>query len=67
MEDEHGLVNVIVWRQVADAQWRVFLEAQLLGEGVWQMVDGSCHLVARRLLDLSSLLGGMDVRSRDFQ
>ena len=59
MEDEHGLINVIVWRQVA--------EAQLLGvEGQWQMVDGTCHVVARRLLDLTGLLGGLDARSRDF-
>lgn len=68
MEDEHGLINVIVWRQVAEAQRRVFLEAQLLGvEGQWQMVDGTCHVVARRLLDLTTLLGGLDARSRDFQ
>lgn len=68
MEDEHGLVNVIVWRQVAEEFRRPLLEAQLLGvEGQWQMVDGTCHVVARRLLDLSSLLGGLDTRSRDFR
>jgi error-prone DNA polymerase len=68
MEDEYGLINVIVWRQVAELQRREFLESQLLGvEGTWQMVDGTCHVVARRLLDLSSLLGGLDARSRDFR
>ncbi|BDU22891.1 error-prone DNA polymerase [Dyella sp. GSA-30] len=68
MEDEHGMVNVIVWRRIAEVQRRELLESQLLGvEGVWQMVDGTCHVVARRLLDLTTLLGGLDARSRDFR
>jgi error-prone DNA polymerase len=67
IEDEHGLVNVIVWRDVADAQRRVLLEASLLGiDGRWESVDGVHHLVASRLLDMSHLLGELDVRSRDF-
>lgn len=67
MEDEFGMVNIIVWRKVAEAQPKVFMESQLLGvEGQWQQVDGSCHIVARRLLDLTALLGGLDARSRDF-
>ncbi|MEX1827052.1 error-prone DNA polymerase [Luteibacter sp. CQ10] len=68
MEDEHGMVNVIVWKRTADAQRRELLETQLLGvEGQWQVADGTCHLVARRLVDLSHLLGGLDARSRDFR
>jgi error-prone DNA polymerase len=68
MEDEHGLINVIVWRRIAEAQRRELLEAQLLGvEGQWQMVDGTCHVVAGKLLDLTRLLGGLDARSRDFR
>jgi error-prone DNA polymerase len=67
MEDEHGLINVIVWRDVADTYRRVLLESQLLGvDGKWEMLDGVCHLIASRLLNLTSLLGGLDVRSRDF-
>ncbi|WP_345777111.1 OB-fold nucleic acid binding domain-containing protein [Rhodanobacter sp. B2A1Ga4] len=67
MEDEHGLVNVIVWRDVADRQRRVLLEAKLLGvDGKWEMLDGVQHLVAARLLDMTSMLGELDVRSRDF-
>ena len=67
MEDEHGLVNVIVWRDVAETHRRVLLESQLLGiDGRWETVDGVCHLIARRLLDMSELLGGLEVRSRDF-
>ncbi|WP_426688401.1 error-prone DNA polymerase [Rhodanobacter ginsengiterrae] len=67
MEDEHGLVNVIVWRDVAETHRRVLLESELLGvDGNWEAVDGVCHLIASRLLDMSELLGGLDVRSRDF-
>jgi error-prone DNA polymerase len=67
MEDEHGLVNVIVWRDVADRQHRVLLEAKLLGvDGKWEMLDGVQHLVAARLLDMSAMLGDLDARSRDF-
>ncbi len=67
MEDEHGLVNVIVWRNVAETHRRVLLESELLGvDGRWEAVEGVCHLIASRLLDMSELLGGLDVRSRDF-
>ncbi|OOG51578.1 error-prone DNA polymerase [Rhodanobacter sp. C01] len=67
MEDEHGMVNVVVWRDVAETHRRVLLESELLGiDGRWETVDGVCHLIASRLLDMSELLGGLDVRSRDF-
>lgn len=67
LEDEHGPVNVVVWRHVAERQRRPYLESRLLGvEGHWETVDGVSHLIARRLLDLSPLLGALDVRSRDF-
>ena len=67
MEDEHGLVNVVVWRDVAETHRRVLLESELLGiDGRWEAVDGVCHLIASRLLNLSELLVGLDVRSRDF-
>nr|WP_329743376.1 error-prone DNA polymerase [Dyella sp. A6] len=68
MEDEHGLVNVIVWRQVAEAYRQVFLTSNLLAvEGVWQQVDGSAHVIARRIHDLSGLWTSLETRSRDFR
>ena len=68
IEDEHGMVNVIVWRDVADTHRRVLLESHLLGiDGRWEAVYGVCLLIASRLLDMSKLLGGLDVRSRDFR
>ena len=67
LEDERGSINVIVWRHIAEAQRRVLLEARLLGvDGQWEAVDGVQHLIAHRLIDLSSLLGELSVHSRDF-
>jgi error-prone DNA polymerase len=67
LEDETGYVNLIVWRQLADRQRRVLLESRLLG--VWGQVQRQgdvLHLVAKRLEDLSALLGQLPAPSRDF-
>jgi error-prone DNA polymerase len=67
IEDEFGPVNVVVWNHVAQSQRRPYLEARLLAvEGRWETADGVSHLIARRLHDVSSMLGDLDVRSRDF-
>ncbi|NLB57609.1 MAG: error-prone DNA polymerase, partial [Gammaproteobacteria bacterium] len=67
LEDEHGMINVVVWRQLAERQRRPFLEARLLMvEGKLESENGVRHLIARRLHDLTPLLGSLDVRSRDF-
>jgi error-prone DNA polymerase len=67
IEDEHGMVNVIVWRKTAELQHRVLLESQLLAiDGQWEVQDGVCHLIAHHLRDLTHLLGSLDTRSRDF-
>ncbi len=67
IEDEHGFINVVVWKDVAERQRRAYLEARLLGvEGQWESVDGVSHLIARRLADMSAWLGSLDSRSRDF-
>jgi error-prone DNA polymerase len=43
------------------------LSAPLLGVyGIWQREGEVRHLVAKRLVDLSHLLGALDTRSRDF-
>lgn len=67
LEDEHGMINVVVWRQLAERQRRPFLEARLLMvEGKLEAENGVRHLVAHRLHDLTAMLGNLDVRSRDF-
>lgn len=68
LEDEHGMVNVVVWRQVAERQRRPFLESRLLMvEGTLEAENGVRHLIAKRLHDLTPLLSSLDVRSRDFR
>ena len=68
LEDETGAVNVIVWPQVAEAQRRPLLAARLLTVyGVWQCEGEVRHLIARKLVDHSALLGGLASRSRDFR
>ena len=67
LEDEHGMVNVVVWPQVAQEQRKALLGATLMGvQGRWEQVDGVRHLIARDLHDLSHLLGGLRPDSRDF-
>ena len=75
LEDETGPVNVIVWPSLREdeAQRHALLRAQLLAvEGQWQRDEDSGgqvrHLVARRLHDLTPLLGRLAglTASRDF-
>ncbi|CAM5496331.1 error-prone DNA polymerase [Alcaligenes] [Alcaligenes phenolicus] len=67
MEDETGAVNVIVWRDLVDRQRKELLGASLLGVyGIWQCERNVRHLVAKRLVDLSHLLGRLTASSRDF-
>ena len=67
LEDETGLVNLVVWAAVAERQRRPLLEATLLGvDGVLQRQHDVLHVIAGRLHDYSALLDGLDQRSRDF-
>ena len=68
LEDETGSLNLIIWADLAERQRRVLLGAKLLGaDAQIQRADGVQHLVCRRLEDHTGLLGGLAVRSRDFQ
>jgi len=68
LEDEHGMVNVVVRRDLAARQRREFLQARLLMvEGRLEAAGQVRHVLARRLHDLTPLLDGLDVRSRDFR
>ena len=73
LEDETGNVNVIVWKDLADAQREPLLKARLLAvQGLWQRdVDTGGqvrHLLARGFRDLTPWLGRLagNRRSRDF-
>jgi error-prone DNA polymerase len=67
LEDETGNVNLIVWPDLVEKQRREVLNAPLLGVyGIWQRQGEVRHLVARRLVDMSHLLGRLHTPSRDF-
>ncbi|TFW10737.1 error-prone DNA polymerase [Massilia arenosa] len=67
IEDETGNINVIVWPKLVDQQRKEVLGSPLLGVyGIWQRQGEVRHLVAKRLVDLSPLLGGLTTRSRNF-
>ena len=67
LEDETGSVNIIVWRHVRERQRTAMLRLRLLAvAGQWQAKDGSTHLIARRLLDMTPWLGSLATSSRDF-
>jgi error-prone DNA polymerase len=67
LEDETGYVNVVVWASLAERQRRELLGAQLMTvHGVIEREGEVVHLVARRLVDHSALLGRLVTRSRDF-
>ncbi|HMI37521.1 MAG TPA: error-prone DNA polymerase [Steroidobacteraceae bacterium] len=67
LEDETGIVNVILWPQVFMAQRAPALGASLLVvSGRLQNQNGVAHVIARRLHDCSQWLEGLTRRSRDF-
>jgi error-prone DNA polymerase len=68
LEDETGHVNLIVWRKIAEEQRDVLLAARLMGiEGELQIEGKVIHVIVRRMLDHSSLLGELMVPSREFR
>ncbi|MGO4002845.1 error-prone DNA polymerase [Pseudomonas fluorescens] len=68
LEDEFGNINVVVWRDLAERQRKALVGSQLLRvDGRWEQVGEVRHLIAGRLSDLSPLLNGISVFSRDFR
>lgn len=67
LEDESGLTNVVVHPQLLERQRRELLGSRLLGVYGQLQVEGEVvHLVAKRLVDLSTWLGKLPTVSRDF-
>jgi len=67
LEDETGQVNIIVWERIGEEYRLPLVESRLLEvHGELQRQDGVMHVVARRLIDRSPLLGQLITRSRDF-
>ena len=71
LEDETGSVNVIVWKAVKEQFRQEVYQSRLLAVyGVWQRDDESGgqvrHVIAKRLVDLTPMLGTLATTSRDF-
>jgi error-prone DNA polymerase len=60
LEDETGVVNLVIWLRIAEAQRRVLLESRLLAvDGRVQRANGVQHVVAERLHNYNALLGDL--------
>jgi error-prone DNA polymerase len=67
LEDETGMVNVIVWRDLADRQRKELLRSSLMSVyGTLEREGEVVHLIAGRLRDQTALLGKLIASSRDF-
>ena len=67
LEDETGMVNVIVWRDLAERQRKELLRSSLMTVyGALEREGEVVHLIAARLRDQTPLLGKLTARSRDF-
>ncbi len=67
LEDETGCVNLIVWERVWENARRIANGARLLEvHGELQKEGEVTHVVARRLVDRTPMLGSLVVQSRDF-
>nr|WP_315231833.1 error-prone DNA polymerase [uncultured Albidiferax sp.] len=67
LEDETGVVQVICWSSVRDAQRKELLQSRLLAVyGRWQREGEVCNLIAQKLRDVTPWLGRLGTTSRDF-
>ena len=68
LEDETGVVQVICWKSLRDAQRKELLRSRLLVVyGTWQREGEVKNLIAGRLEDLTPMLGRLATESRDFK
>ena len=68
LEDETGVVQVICWKSLRDAQRKELLRSRLLVVyGTWQREGDVKNLIAGRLEDLTPMLGRLATQSRDFK
>jgi len=60
LEDETGIANIVIWKDVFDANRRLVMSASfLVAHGQVQSAEGVIHVVAERFSDLSYKLGQM--------
>ena len=67
LEDETGIINVIVWPQLVERYRREVLEGQLLRvSGQLQNANNTQHLIARHIFSEDHRLANLASHSRDF-
>ncbi|WP_133469010.1 error-prone DNA polymerase [Paraglaciecola marina] len=68
LEDDTGNINIVVWLNTARAQKQAFLKSQILQvKGILERGDGDVtHIIAGKLIDLSSKLASLNTKPRNF-
>ena len=67
LEDETGCTNVVVWNDLVQRQRKELLGSRLMTVyGVLEREGAVVHLMAKRLVDHTALLGALATGSRDF-
>jgi len=68
LEDETGISNIVVWKDIQQTQRTALLQSQLMVvQGQLQVAQGVVHVVAHHIRDYSHWLGSMALMSRDFR
>ncbi len=69
LEDHTGNSNVVIWQRSARAQKKAYLNAKILQvNGILERGNGGVeHVIAGKLIDLTHLLGRLDVKARQFR
>ena len=61
-------MNLVVWSTVAEQYRAALLNSKLMGvQGELQIEGNVIHVVAKRIVDHSDMLGNLVVTSRDFR
>jgi error-prone DNA polymerase len=68
LEDETGLVNLVIRPNIWERYYKIARTSPAwIAHGVLENREGVIHLVVNRLGDLSKLVSGLKLKSRDFQ
>lgn len=68
LEDDTGNTNVVVWVATARAQKQSYLTAKVLKvKGILEKEQQVTHVIAGKLIDLTSELEKLDLKSREFR
>ncbi|WP_253257946.1 error-prone DNA polymerase [Sphingobium sp. SA916] len=67
IEDESGIANLIIWPRMFEQNRRIVMGARMLGlYGQVQREGEVVHVIAKKLVDLSPLLGSLGQRGEAF-